>query len=126
MKISNRELATVLAALRLWQAGLPLDFEGDAGRTGHFEEHAPLTPDEIDKLCERINCEVSSTEESEELYLCEVNYRTKSGCHTWHGYVNANSIDKALEKARAQIAKRRSTLKIDGGNASLITAYSTE
>ena len=54
--LSNRELATVLAALRLWQAdvsdndaGIPADF------VEFFDDHAPLTADEIDALCDRLN-----------------------------------------------------------------------
>lgn len=53
MKLNNRELATVLAALRTFQnltckytfKGLPL-----------FYDIEPLTNDEIDNLCEQFNC----------------------------------------------------------------------
>lgn len=52
--LSGEQLATVLAALRFWQdhfsqpdptKGMP-----------HFDDHEPLTDDEIDKLCEQLNC----------------------------------------------------------------------
>jgi hypothetical protein len=51
-KFTERELATILAALREWQNylvryGLP--------RREHFEGCKPLTCEEIDELCERIN-----------------------------------------------------------------------
>jgi hypothetical protein len=52
--MSERELATVLAALRYWQQDLnandspPIDGE-------HFAECEPLSSEEIDALCERLN-----------------------------------------------------------------------
>lgn len=54
MKLNKQELATVLAALRFWQSGTieenRCDFE-------HFDSNTtPLDDDEIDDLCERINC----------------------------------------------------------------------
>jgi len=49
---SNRETATVLAALRYFQAN-----HSDAVEacSSHFDTHAPLTDKEIDSLCEHIN-----------------------------------------------------------------------
>jgi hypothetical protein len=50
--LSDRELATVLAALRLAQqdrAGLE--------SMPHFEDVEPLSNEEIDELCERLNTE---------------------------------------------------------------------
>jgi hypothetical protein len=52
--MTKRELATVLAALRYWQQDLdasdspPIDAE-------HFTECDPLSSEEIDELCERLN-----------------------------------------------------------------------
>jgi hypothetical protein len=54
--LTSRELATVLAALRYWQQdldqsgedGVPIDEE-------HFKDEEPLTSEQIDALCERIN-----------------------------------------------------------------------
>jgi len=56
--LSDEELATTLAALRYWQNDLghneahgePL-IDGE----GHFAEHKPLTVEQIDGLCERLN-----------------------------------------------------------------------
>ena len=47
--LTSRELATVLAALRYWQQQLP--------REGfpHFSDETPLSVDEIDALCDRLN-----------------------------------------------------------------------
>jgi len=56
--LSDRELATILAALREWQGILagnePAEEEVDAIASdgGRF---LPLTPEEIDDLCERLN-----------------------------------------------------------------------
>lgn len=49
--LSNAELATVLAALRNWQLR-PAAWVAFAS---HFEEHEPLSAEEIDNLCERLN-----------------------------------------------------------------------
>ena len=57
VELSERELATVMAALRNWQIdGLNEDL-GEAF-SGHFEEHEQLTDEEIDALVERLNAEV--------------------------------------------------------------------
>ena len=54
--ISERETATILAALRYWQregsmsAGYERDIETD------FDRLKPLSAEEVDALCERINC----------------------------------------------------------------------
>lgn len=58
--LTPKELATVLAALRFWQElerGEPCEkFLPENARKGtHFEEHDPLTVEEIDSLCERLN-----------------------------------------------------------------------
>ena len=58
MQLTNRKLATVLAALRQWQ----MDWEADPDSLAdsiHFEETTPLTSPEIDELCERLNSDTS-------------------------------------------------------------------
>jgi hypothetical protein len=52
VKLNNRELATVLAALRYWQRGLTDVVRAEAE---HFDNCEPLTDPEIDALCERLN-----------------------------------------------------------------------
>lgn len=47
-----RELATILAALRLWQDIIP---EAHRAAFEHFYDQTPLTNTEIDALCERLN-----------------------------------------------------------------------
>jgi len=55
--LSSREIATILAALRDWQQVL---IENDIASLSpeHFGEGGiPLTVQEIDELCKRLNCE---------------------------------------------------------------------
>jgi hypothetical protein len=52
--LSPRELATVLAALRYWQSDFASTDKIIAGGE-HFSDQDPLTADEIDDLCERLN-----------------------------------------------------------------------
>ena len=51
--LSSRELATVLAALRYWQQDLAENEEPPI--SGHFANETPLTVEEIDDLCQRLN-----------------------------------------------------------------------
>ena len=54
VNLSERDVATVLAALRAWQFDLPEDDTPIA--MDHFGDGiTPLTADEIDDLCQRIN-----------------------------------------------------------------------
>jgi hypothetical protein len=53
--LSDRELATVLAALRYWQHDLGAN-EDEPPISEHFADGAvPLSVTEIDDLCERLN-----------------------------------------------------------------------
>lgn len=56
--LNNRELATVLAALRHFQANRSWDHETleQLHQMDHFAVHSALDDDEIDALCERLNC----------------------------------------------------------------------
>jgi hypothetical protein len=54
--LSERELATILAALRSWQAGSIRS----TSESLHFAHCDPLSAAEIDELCERLNCEPTS------------------------------------------------------------------
>ena len=51
--LNERELAHVLAALRRCQGGPPRVVLEDSP---HYEELEPLSDQEVDELCERINC----------------------------------------------------------------------
>jgi hypothetical protein len=55
--MNERELATVLAALRYWQDKLINGHNVVVLMLPHFETCTPLTIDEIDDLCERLNVE---------------------------------------------------------------------
>jgi len=52
--LNDREHARVLAALRNWQMDA-LNEDLAEAFSGHFEDHEPLTDDEIDVLCERLS-----------------------------------------------------------------------
>lgn len=54
---TTRELSTVLAALRYWQLHLTGEAPGDDfdSIASDGGTHVPLTADEIDGLCERLN-----------------------------------------------------------------------
>jgi len=53
-ELSDRELATVLAALRFWQTDLA-EADEIVRSLEHFQEHEPLGVTEIDELCQRLN-----------------------------------------------------------------------
>ena len=54
VELSDMEVAQVLAALRNWQHDLESEDLVEAF-AGHFEDYEPLSNEEIDVLCERIN-----------------------------------------------------------------------
>lgn len=61
--LTNEERDTVLAALRYWQAAITLpdavsvdDFHQLMLIATNCREHTALTSDQIDDLCEKINC----------------------------------------------------------------------
>ena len=56
VRLNDRELATVLAALRYWQQNLANNQDQGPISPDHFDDKiTPLTVDEIDALCERLN-----------------------------------------------------------------------
>lgn len=59
LKINERELATVLSALRIHQDGLKTMGVATMAKCDpeHFHNFAPLTATQIDELCERLNFE---------------------------------------------------------------------
>lgn len=57
--MTNQELATVLAALRYWQQDLEAN-EAPPISEEYFADCEPLTSEEIDELCERLNCGTES------------------------------------------------------------------
>ena len=54
IELSDREVAHLLAALRNWQTD-SLNEDLVEAFAGHFEDHEPLSDEEIDGLCERLN-----------------------------------------------------------------------
>jgi len=55
-RLSARELATVLAALRCFQKSLAQGKDAALRALPHFTDCEPLSADEIDALCEQLNC----------------------------------------------------------------------
>jgi hypothetical protein len=55
-RLTDRELATVLAALRYWQQDLAGNEDGPISREHFGRGVTPLSAEEIDDLCERLNC----------------------------------------------------------------------
>ena len=56
VRLTGRELATVLAALCYWQQDLAANDDEGPISAEHFDKHTPLSVEEIDDLCERLNC----------------------------------------------------------------------
>jgi hypothetical protein len=55
--MNPQHLATILAALRNWQISLEGGILQHSDRfADHFTDHEPLTTEEIDALCESLNC----------------------------------------------------------------------
>jgi hypothetical protein len=84
LQVDAREFATILAALRYWQRdGLATDEQGDLAAPGPENDvatdggtHEPLDLEEIDELCERLNCEPSALTR-----LVEILRSTATSCH---------------------------------------------
>jgi hypothetical protein len=57
IRVTDRELATLLAALRTWQRTVAEEKQAqELVSPSHFEDGiSPLTAEEIDELCERLN-----------------------------------------------------------------------
>ena len=52
--LTDREIAQIIASLRNWQID-SLNEDLDEAFAGHLEDHAPMSDEEIDALCERLN-----------------------------------------------------------------------
>ena len=101
--LSVRELATVLAALRSWQA----DSNNAAKHSPHFDDYEPLAADEIDELCERLNCgplTPDATVNQRRTYKAEV---LKSEVIRFRGIVDITAA--SLREARAAVDTMLST-----------------
>jgi hypothetical protein len=56
IRVTDRELATLLAALRTWQRTVAEKHAQKLVSSSQFEDGiSPLTAKEIDELCERLN-----------------------------------------------------------------------
>lgn len=59
-RMTERELATVFTALRYWQAAFPQGVEGYRDIVTDGDRFEPMSVDEIDELCVKLNCGESS------------------------------------------------------------------
>jgi hypothetical protein len=75
VSLTDRELATVLAALRHWQEDQkdfdpPLDQDPAPWLGMYFAEHEPLTSRQVDALCERLNTSASEPGDNPYVAMC--------------------------------------------------------
>jgi hypothetical protein len=64
MELTYRELSTILAGLRLLQETPTHELTG----MDHFVDCEPLSDEDIDDLCERLNCDCKIVEEDDGPY----------------------------------------------------------
>ncbi|QDU74658.1 hypothetical protein Pan97_16700 [Bremerella volcania] len=80
---SQRELATMLAALRCWQHQMAGDRSMPSPFASHFDEAHPLTPAEIDALCEQLNTSVTSDDFVEMCHTVAESATHWAHCSDW-------------------------------------------
>lgn len=61
MNLSDRELTTILAALRWWQISI-IRNNHTPPIVEHFYDHTPLDLEEIETLCDNLNTTETSTQ----------------------------------------------------------------
>lgn len=120
-KLDDRQLDTILAALRHWQKSLPKGVEADLLEiASRGDEHAPLSVDEIDQLCEKINCgEDRIYELLEGVAACDVRFMKEAP-----GYLG-NNTDLAWRAGRMDLANRLFALLDSGDGVSAAAAVSS-
>jgi hypothetical protein len=64
-KLNDKEMATILHALRVYQLALEVGDNPQEDGCDHFEDCSPLSILEIDTLCESINFESLTLAEGE-------------------------------------------------------------
>lgn len=67
LNVDEREFATILAALRYWQRKEPLYDSLEADIATDCGTLDPLTADQIDSLCERLNTSVTRDDRAAEI-----------------------------------------------------------
>ena len=103
MKLTKRELATILAALRKFQ-------ERPSNGMEHFESCKPLKPNEIDRLCERLNCpEIKGIEGRLLKIVVHIEEGIVQGIHANVTKANVSVYDTDPEFS--EIAKEKRNLK---------------
>jgi len=122
IRLSDRELATVLAALRYFQQDLATN--DDPPISEHFEEVTPLTPDEIDDLCEKINRTEPGTpigsyaldarNMNRRQLLCSLRNARKRVKHHHGGSSAGKEAKKLIEAVRDELKQRGMEIPPEG------------
>lgn len=102
--LSDRDLATILAALRTFQA----NWDGATLATAdHFAADQPLSPDEIDALCERLNVPSAIVRREGDFPCdCELPGEFNSGVPGILAYVHDGKLDRESTVERCDICER--------------------
>jgi len=97
-RLDERQLATVLAALRYWQQDLlaDRDHDGEGPISDFFAEHEPLSADEIDTLCEYLNSGDDEVERPVGYVLWDHDARQLVGTAVYQDYGAAADAATAL------------------------------
>jgi hypothetical protein len=100
--MNERELATTLAALRYWQQDMidiqDQDEDNWMADSTHFEKHQPLTVEEIDALCEKLNAPESEPHELVRNLRAWAEKFQKDNYFAYSGLITlAHKFEKAFE-----------------------------
>jgi hypothetical protein len=102
--MSDRELATVLYSLRCFQemreadANSKEDETGIIDACGFFAEHEPLTDEEIDALCEKLNAPAAPANELVQNLRAWAEKFQKDNYFAYSGLITlAHKFEKAFE-----------------------------
>ena len=108
--LNEKELATVLAALRYWQEDIKMELREVSD---HFIDVKPLTNDEIDDLCEKLNTEdpmldlLEAAEKVKSLnskYWLNHSMVVSQDCHEVAALINevTTILESAIRKAKGE------------------------
>jgi len=124
VKLSDRELATILAALRYWQEEMSLHPD-----VGDFSEHftdeiTPATPGEIDELCEKLNRTQPGTpigsyaldarNMNRRQLLCSLRNARKRVKHHHGGSTAGKEAKKLIEAVQDELKQREMEIPPEG------------
>lgn len=115
MKLNERELATVLAALRLAQQDPP-----ELAHMPRFNGGiAPLSDDMIDDLCERLNTD----DHGFTVVLAYPDYLDETGVETYLEWSNEPTVLEAVQDVQRQAAKAQADRDIDPDDFAVVVVF---